>query len=53
VAATTGPTTSVGGGMGGMPMAPLGARGNSEESTQQAAVAHARIVVAGDPVEAE
>jgi hypothetical protein len=53
VAATSGPTTSVGGGMGGMPMAPLGARGNSEESTQQAAVAHARIVVAGDPVEAE
>ena len=52
VAATTGPTTSMGG-MGGMPMAPLAARGNSEESTQQAAVAHARIVVAGDPVEAE
>ena len=50
VAATSGPSTSMG---GGMPMAPLAARGNNEESTQQAAVAHARIVVAGDPVEAE
>ncbi|WP_343575641.1 PPE domain-containing protein [Mycobacterium sp.] len=46
VAATPGPTTSMG---GGLPMAPLAARGNSEESNQQAAVAHARIVVAGDP----
>ena len=50
VAATSGPTTT-GGGMGGMPMAPLGARGNSEESNQQAAVAHARVVVPGDHVE--
>ncbi len=53
VAATSGPTTSMGGGMGGMPMAPMAARGNSEESSQQGAVAHARIVVVGDPVEAE
>ena len=52
VAATSGPTTT-GGGMGGMPMAPMAARGNSEESNQQAAVAHARIVVAGDHVEDE
>jgi len=52
VAATSGPTTSAGG-MGGMPMAPMAARGNSEESNQQVAVAHARIVVAGDPGEAE
>ena len=53
VAATSGPTTSTGGGMGGMPMAPMAARGNSEESSQQGAVAHARIVVPGDPVDAE
>jgi PPE family protein len=52
VAATSSPTTT-GGGMGGMPMAPMGARGNSEESNQQAAVAHARIVVAGDHVDDE
>lgn len=52
VAATSGPTTT-GGGMGGMPMAPMAGRGNSEESNQQAAVAHARIVVAGDHVEDE
>ena len=52
VAATPGSPTSTGG-MGGMPMAPLAARGNSEESNQQAAVAHARIVVAGEPVEDE
>jgi hypothetical protein len=39
--------------MGGMPMAPLAARGNNEESNQQAAVAHARIVVTGHPGEAE
>ena len=52
VAATSGPTTTAGG-MGGMPMAPMAARGNSEESNQQTAVAHARIVVAGDHVEDE
>jgi hypothetical protein len=50
VAATSGPTASMGGGMGGMPVAPMTARGNSEESTRQAALAHARIVVAGDGV---
>jgi hypothetical protein len=52
VAATSGPTTT-GGGMGGMPMAPMAGRGNSEDSNQQGAVAHARIVVAGDHVEDE
>jgi hypothetical protein len=51
--ATPGPAASMGSGMSGIPMAPLAARGNSEESTQQAVVAHARIVVAGDPVESE
>jgi hypothetical protein len=50
LAATSGPTTS-GAGMGGMPMAPLAARGDSEESRQQAAVVHARIVVPADPIE--
>jgi hypothetical protein len=39
--------------MGGMPMAPMAGRGNSEDSNQQGAVAHARIVVAGDHVEDE
>lgn len=53
VAATSGPTASVGGGMGGMPVAPMATRGNSEESTRQAAVAHARIVVAGEGADAE
>jgi hypothetical protein len=48
-AATPGPTTSMG---GGMPMAPLAARGSGEQSDQQAAVVHARIVVAGAPGEA-
>jgi hypothetical protein len=51
--ATPGPAASMGSGMSGMPMTPLAARGNSEDSTQQAVVAHARIVVAGDPVESE
>jgi len=49
-AATAGPTTSMG---GGMPMAPLAVRGSSERSNQQAAVVGARIVVAGEPVEAQ
>jgi len=48
VAATSGPTTTSGAGMGGMPMAPMGARGSGEESKQQADVAHARVVVPGD-----
>ncbi|HEY1841034.1 MAG TPA: PPE domain-containing protein [Mycobacterium sp.] len=53
VAATSSPTTSMGGGMAGMPMAPMtAARGNGDDSNQQA-VAHARIVVAGDRVESE
>lgn len=53
LAATRGPTTSMGSGMTGMPMAPMAARGHSEQSSQQAAVTHARIVVAGDRVESE
>jgi PPE family len=53
LAATRGPTTSMGSGMTGIPMAPMAARGNSEESSRQAAVAHARIVVAGVRVESE
>jgi hypothetical protein len=49
VAATSSPTTSMGSGMSGMPMAP-GARGSGGDSEKQA-VTHARIVVAGDRVE--
>lgn len=51
-ATTSGPTTSMGSGMAGMPMAPMTARGNGDDPRQQA-VTHARIVVAGDPVEAQ
>lgn len=46
-AATSGPTTTG----GGMPMAPLATRGTREDSHQQTAVTHARIVVADDHVE--
>jgi hypothetical protein len=48
------PTSSMGGGVTGMPMAPaaMAARGGGDDSLQEA-VTHARIVVAGDRIEAE
>jgi hypothetical protein len=49
------PTSSLGSGVTGMPMAPAAtaARGSGDDSAQEAAVTHARIVVAGDRIEAE
>ena len=46
------PTSSMGSGVSGMPMAPgaMAARGNGDDSGQRA-VTHARIVVAGDRTE--
>jgi hypothetical protein len=47
------PTSSLGSGVTGMPMAPAttATRGGRDESGQQAGVPHARIVVAGDPID--
>jgi PPE family len=48
------PTSSMGSGVSGMPMAPaaMAARGSGDDSSQKA-MTHARIVVAGDRIEAE